>query len=71
MKELRVELCHYIYHFGFRHQSEANNLQHLHYSVSKGVAARGVEIGLPLQLLLFVSGSVSGIMPKSCMQEVS
>jgi hypothetical protein len=47
------------------------NLQHLRYSMSKWVAAQGVEIGLPLQLLLVVSGSVSGIVPKSRMQEVS
>lgn len=71
MKELCVELCHYICHSGFSHQSEARHLQHSHYWMSKLVAAQGVEIGLPLPLLLVVSGSVSGIVPKSCMQEVS
>jgi len=71
VKGLCAELYHYICHFGFRHQSEAKHLQHLHYSMSKWVTVQGVDIGLPLQLLLVVSGSVSGIMPKRCMQEVS
>jgi hypothetical protein len=71
VKGLCVELYCYICHFGFRHHSEPKHLQHLHYSMSKWVAAQGVEIGLPLQLLLVVSGSVSGIMPKGCMQKVS
>jgi hypothetical protein len=55
-----------ICHSGFSHQSEAKHSRH---SMNKLVAAQGVEIGLPLQLLFVVSGSVTGIMPKSCTQE--